>query len=213
MMALSFAGAYITAESETFRLEHVTLGYTLGGVLLVRVVWGLWGPKYERWSAMWGKLRGLGAWFRALRSGDVAWRQAQNLFMATAVATILLSIAPLVLSGLAVDQEWTGDWMEEVHEFMGDFMLSAVLAHIAAVVVLSLLRKRNLAMPMLTGRVPGVGPDLAPSNHRFLTAVLWVAVLSFWFWQWQESPQAQVASGTSWVLPFAGKAQSEDDED
>lgn len=51
MMALSFAGAYITAESETFRLEHVTLGYTLGGVLLVRVVWGLWGPKYERWSA------------------------------------------------------------------------------------------------------------------------------------------------------------------
>jgi len=213
MMALSFAGAYITAESETFRLEHVTLGYTLGGVLLVRVVWGLLGPKYERWSALWGKLRGLGAWFRALLSGDVAWRQAQNLFMAMAVATILLSIAPLVLSGLAVDQEWTGDWMEEVHEFMGNFMLSAVLAHIAAVVVLSLLRRRNLAMPMLTGRVPGPGPDLAQSNHRLLATVFLIVVLSFWYWQWQDSPQGQAGSGSSWVSPSAGKAQSEDDDD
>jgi cytochrome b len=35
LMVASFAGAYLTAESERWRLLHVTLGYTMAG--LVRV--------------------------------------------------------------------------------------------------------------------------------------------------------------------------------
>jgi len=34
-MAISFVGAYITAESERFRLLHVSLGYTLFGLVIL----------------------------------------------------------------------------------------------------------------------------------------------------------------------------------
>ena len=44
LMALSFTGAYITADGERWRLVHVTLGYTLAGLLVARVLWGLFGP-------------------------------------------------------------------------------------------------------------------------------------------------------------------------
>lgn len=84
LLALSFIGAYITAESEVFRLVHVSLGYTLGGLLVARLLWGLLGPRYVRWTAMWGKLRGLGDWLRGLRTGQASWRQAQNLYMSCA---------------------------------------------------------------------------------------------------------------------------------
>ena len=40
LMALSFTGAYITADGERWRLVHVTLGYTLAGLLVARVLWG-----------------------------------------------------------------------------------------------------------------------------------------------------------------------------
>lgn len=213
LLALSFVGAYITAESEIFRLVHVSLGYTLGGLLVARGVWGLLGPRHARLSAMWGKLRGLGAWWRSLRTGQVAWRQAQNLYMALSVVTVLLLIAPVVLSGYVTYQEWTGEWMEEVHEFFGNFMLMAVLAHVAGVVLLSLLRRRNLAAPMLTGRVEGAGPDLIRSNHWPWAALMLAAAVSFWFWQWQTSPQAQLDPGVSGLHPAGGKAQSEDDDD
>lgn len=36
LMALSFTGAYITADGERWRLVHVTLGYTLAGLLVAR---------------------------------------------------------------------------------------------------------------------------------------------------------------------------------
>lgn len=40
MFALAFAGAWLTAESERWRLVHVTLGYTLAGLLAFRLLWG-----------------------------------------------------------------------------------------------------------------------------------------------------------------------------
>jgi cytochrome b len=213
LLALSFAGAYITAESEVFRLVHVSLGYTMGGLLVARLLWGFMGPRYARWSAMWGKLRGLGDWLRGFRTGQTQWRQAQNLYMVWTVALVLLAIAPVVFSGYVVYQEWTGEWMEDIHEFFGNFMLIAVSAHIAGVVLLSLGRRRNLAKPMLTGRIDGAGPDLIKSNHRVLAALLFAAVLAFWSLQWQSADRLQSNGVVSWLHPGPGKSQLNVDED
>jgi Ni,Fe-hydrogenase I cytochrome b subunit len=40
LIVLCFAGAYLTAESESSRLVHVTLGYTMAGLVVFRLVWG-----------------------------------------------------------------------------------------------------------------------------------------------------------------------------
>ena len=50
LMVLSFAGAYLTAEGERWRLLHVTLGYTMAGLVAFRILWGLMGTKYARFS-------------------------------------------------------------------------------------------------------------------------------------------------------------------
>ena len=107
------------------------------------------------------------------------------------VALLLAVIAPLTLSGLGVyRQRAGGDWLEEVHEFFGNGMLVLVLvlAHIGVVLGLSLLRRRNLVAPMLTGRTAGAGPDLVRRPFSGVAALLLAAVLAFWAWQWQTAP-------------------------
>ena len=52
MFALAFAGAWLTAESERWRLVHVTLGYTLAGLLAFRLLWGWLGPRPARLSVL-----------------------------------------------------------------------------------------------------------------------------------------------------------------
>ena len=215
LMALCFAGAFITAESEVFRLVHVSLGYTMGGLFVARLLWGGLGPRQVRWSSLWGKLIGLPIWVKSLSRGQGVWRQGQNLFLTLTVVALLLSMAPVVLSGVVTEQGWTGEWMAEIHEFLGNFMLLAVLAHLSGVVLFSALRRRNLAKPMLTGRLEGAGPDLIRSNHVGLAVLLLATVLSFWVWQWQTSPQGQsgVGFGASLGTGVATflKAQSDDD--
>jgi hypothetical protein len=118
--------------------------------------------------------------------------------MALAVALILALVVPLTLSGYAGWDEWGGEWLEEVHEFFGNTLLFVVLTHIGLIALLSALRRKNQALPMLTGRVQGPGPDLAKSNHGWLAAAVLACVLAFWAWQWNQAPQLPAADATRW---------------
>lgn len=213
LFALSFLGAYLTAESERWRALHVTLGYTLAGLLAFRVVYGLIGPRPAGLALLWRKLGGARAWWGSMRAGlaerrlgTLPWRQGQNLLMALAVFSLIVLALPLTLSGIAGYNEWggsrAGDALEELHEFFGNAMLAVVLVHVSLVALLSVLRRRNMALPMLTGRVVGAGPDLVPRPRAGLAALVLGAVLAFGAWQWQSTPQG--------LLPGAGAEQPTD---
>jgi cytochrome b len=212
LFALSFAGGWLTAESEHWRALHVTLGYTMAGLLGFRLVYGLIGPRHARLSLLWRRLAGAPSWLRGALPGGGAsrihWSQGQNLLMAGAVATLLLLVVPLTLSGYAAYSEWGGDWLEEVHELVANAFLALVLAHLALIAVLSLARRRNQALPMLTGRMAGTGPDLVRKNRPGLATLLLLAVLAFGAWQWQLSPDGllPVAGST-----FPGRSHGSDD--
>lgn len=106
LMALSFTGAYLTAEIERFRLLHVSLGYTLFGLVIFRLIWGFLGPRQSRLTGTWRKLT-------AIQN----LRQLMNASMA-ATALLTLSIALLITaSGYVFYSEMAGEWMGEIHEF------------------------------------------------------------------------------------------------
>ncbi len=197
LFALCFVGAYITADGESWRLLHVTLGYTLAGLLGFRVVYGVIGPRHARLSLMWRKLVVLPAWltsFKWSQPGKVNWLQGQNLVMALAVVALLLVVVPVTLSGYLNYNDVGGDLMEDLHETMGELFLWLVLAHLALIAGLSVLRRKNQALPMLTGRTPGAGPDLVKSNKRWLAALVLLGVLTYWGWEWQQSSAGLLAA-------------------
>ncbi len=208
LLALSFLGAYLTADGERWRLVHVTLGYTMAALLVARLLWGLAGPRQARLAGLWRRVQGLRGWLKSAVALDIDWRQGANLGLALGIVLLLALIAPLTLSGYGVYQEWTGDWLAEVHEWFGNAMLLLVLAHIVIVLAASLLRRRNLIMPMITGRAPGSGPDLARRGFGGLAALMLAGVLAFWSWQWQSAPSAVADDGG-----YAAQSPHGDDED
>ena len=217
LFALSFVGAYLTADGEHWRALHVTLGYTLAGLLVFRLLYGVMGPRQAGLGAMWRKLAGWPAWLKSLKQSPsmsgVNWRQGQNLLMALAMVMLLVLVLPLTLSGYGTYNDWGdvlgGDWLEELHEFFGNAFLMVVLAHLALIAGLSLLRGKNQAQPMLTGRADGPGPNLVQKNRAWLAALLLLAVLAFGAWQWQESPKGLISAQ---ALSSIGSGQ-DDDED
>lgn len=217
LFALSFAGAYLTAEGEHWRALHVTLGYTMAGLLAFRVAYGIFGPRQASLGAMARKVAGAPAWIRSAAHagslGGINWRQGQNLLMAAAVITMLVWVLPLTLSGYGSYNDWGdflgGDWLEELHEFFGNTFLLLVLAHLALILVLSVLRGKNQALPMLTGRADGPGPNLVQNNRAWLAVLLLLAVLAFGVWQWQESPQGLISAQ---ALSSTGSGHGDDDD-
>ena len=195
LFALCFVGAYISADSEHWRLVHVVLGYTVAGLLAFRVMYGLVGPRPARLSTMWRKVSGAGAWLKTVQDAwapggswqAVAWRQAPILLMSVSLVALLAVVLPLTLTGYGSFHEWGGDWgtevFEELHEFFGNTALSLVGVHLALLAGQSFWRKKNLALPMITGRLEGKGPDLVPSNRLWLALLLLLCVLAYMGWE------------------------------
>jgi len=220
LFALSFLGAYLSAESERWRLLHVTLGYTMAGLLGFRVLYGLFGPRQAGLGPMWRKLASAPAWLRSLvqrQPGQaINWRQGQNLLMASAVVGLLVLALPLTLSGHAVYQDWGdalgGEGLGELHEVLANAFLVLVLGHLALILGLSVWRRQNQALPMLTGRVAGPGPDLVKQPRRWLAALLLLAVLAFGAWMASTSPQGLIPAQHS-AAPGGGGHGAQDDDD
>lgn len=196
LFALSFLGAYLTADGERWRLLHVTLGYTFAGLLLFRLLYGWLGPRHASMGLLWRKATVLPMWWRSLRATptwtSLSGRATQNLLMAFAILTIMALVLPLTLSGYATYNDWGdflgGDWLAELHEWFGEVVLAVVLLHLALIAGLSLLRRKNLATPMFNGSTEGPGPHLVKTNPRWLAAVLLLLVLLYLGWEWQQSP-------------------------
>jgi cytochrome b len=188
LFVLCFVGAYLTAESERWRLAHVTLGYTMGGLLAFRVVWGLLGTRYARFGAfVRGPVR-IWQYLRSLLSGQPEHHVGHNPAGAAAIVLMLLASVAMVLTGWAVYNDRGGNWMEELHEGSANLMLLAVAVHIGGVAVASWLHHENLVRAMLTGRKQGLPAQAIARPYWVLAVLVVAAVIGFWWQQWAGAP-------------------------
>jgi len=183
LMALSFTGAYLTAEMDDWRLLHVTLGYTVAGLVGFRIIWGCVGSDYARFASF---VRGPQATLRYLRSmfaGRPQHFTGHNPAGAVAIVLMLTVALALTASGWLLYTERAGEWMEEVHELFGNLLLAVVLLHIVGVLVASWMHRENLAKAMVTGLKRAEAGTPSQSLRTGTALLLLVAVLAFWWWQ------------------------------
>jgi cytochrome b len=179
-LVVAFTTAYITGEVEGDL--HGNIGYIVLALLAYRLLWGLVGSRYARFSSF---LFGPGETLRYLTDllGGRAKRYlGHNPAGAVMIYLLLLSLVVTVWTGLelyavegkgplaanattlvavasASDEEGkTGEgddreeFWEELHEFASNISLLLIALHIAGVIVSSRLHKENLVKAMITGR-------------------------------------------------------------
>jgi cytochrome b len=212
LMVLSFAGAYLTAESERWRLVHVTLGYTMAGLVAFRVVWGLIGTRHARFASFVRGPSAVAAYARGLFQGRPKHHVGHNPAGALAIVALLALAAVVTAAGWANDNAFSGEWVADLHEGAANAMLAVVGVHVAGVLVGSWMHRDNLIGAMLTGRKAGRPEDAVRSAWRSVAILMLVAVMGFWFVQWQAAPTAP-ASGPLARLSANSREHDRDGEE
>lgn len=197
LLALCFTGAYLTAESESWRLLHVTLGYSMGGLLVFRLLWGFAGTRHARFSSFVRGPAAVSRYLGSLLKGKPEHHAGHNPAGALAVMLLLGLSAVSVLTGWLIYEDLGGDWLEELHEGAGNFMLLIVGVHVAGVVVASWLHRENLARAMVTGYKQGETGERIRWSVWPLGVLLLASVLAFWWQQWDNAPQVNPAAASA----------------
>jgi cytochrome b len=188
MLAFSFIGAYITAESERWRLVHVTLGYTVAALVVFRLVWGLVGTRHARFSDFVRAPRAAVRYLGSLLRGRPEHHVGHNPAGALAIVALLALAMAVTATGWANYNEIGGEWLEELHEAAANLMLGVVVVHVAGVIVGSWVHRENLARAMVTGRKQAHPDEGIRSAWRSVGLLMLVAVLAFWWQQWRTAP-------------------------
>lgn len=196
LMVFSFAGAYLTSDSESWRLVHVTLGYTMAGLVAFRLLWGLVGTRHARFTAFVRGPRAVMAYLGSLLRGRPQHHTGHNPAGALAIVALLALTAGVTAAGWATYNEVAGEWTEDLHETLANAMLAVVLVHVGAVVLSSLLHRENLAGAMVTGYKHGSPAEGIRRAWRGVAALMLAAVLGFWWYQWQVAPQGELGAAT-----------------
>ncbi len=151
-LVLSFFGAYALGDDGGW--WHQALGYTVLGLVAFRVLWGVVGSRYARFSSFVATPQKVISYLKDLVARREARHLGHNPAGAVMIVALLLMLIGTGTTGwlLTTDTFWGSEPMEDVHETFANGTLLLVGLHVAGVVFSSLRHRENLVRAMFTGR-------------------------------------------------------------
>ena len=144
---------------------HSHAGYTILLLIMFRLVWGVWGSEYARFSQFVPTIFNLKAYFHQLLRGNYEHYMGHNPAGSAMTITLLVSLVitgvsgtilfamegqgPLVNTPVAL---WDDRLIVDIHHFFSDFTLGLVCIHVMGVVLTVILKRENLILAMINGK-------------------------------------------------------------
>ncbi len=160
-----FLVAYFTEDD--FLSLHTWAGYAVLALICVRLVWGLIGPRYARWSDFVRGPRATLAYLSDAVHARAERHLGHNPAGGAMIVALLICVAATSVSGVALlgSEEMAGPlagllqglpraaghWLKEAHEVLANLTVLLVVAHVAGVALGSLQHRENLVKSMFTG--------------------------------------------------------------
>jgi cytochrome b len=202
-LALSFAGAWLTAGSQHRLAVHLFCGYLMLGLVVFRVLWGFVGSHFSRFASFGFRPREALAYLREVASGKAARFVGHNPSGSVAIYLLLALALAIGVAGIITlgAQEYRGPaagwfsfaqahFFRELHEAAATLMLGLVGVHIAGVVVESVVHKENLARAMVDGHKLASADTPAGQAHTWVAAGMLLLILGFGGWWFSHAAHA-----------------------
>jgi cytochrome b len=200
----SFAGSLTAALAIGFLVDddrplfefHALFGLVAAFSLVVRLVLGLVGSKYNRFAAFPVSPGEVVGYFYGVLKGKARRYLAHN--PGGAVVTLLMfAVVPL---SVATGSGWLGEAGEELHEGLAIALLVLIGAHLIGHVWHTLRHREPIALAMVTGRKDGPETESLPSAQPLWAAAILVAGAA---WVWSLFASHDPNSGTV-KIPLLG---------
>lgn len=155
LLVISFTGAWLTSESEAQQMLHYAFGYSACALVVFRVLWGIVGTRYARFSEFVKGPKVTYLHIKSILSGKENSELGHNPAGAIAMILLMNLILLIGITGYWVVKEFLGDFMSEAHEVLANLALIVVVVHVVAAFLMSYLQKENLVKSMVTGKKNG----------------------------------------------------------
>jgi cytochrome b len=184
LIVVSFTTAQIGGNAMRI---HELSGFSILTLVLFRVLWGIFGSTYARFSDFVRHPRQAIEYARSLRRGRSAFYAGHNPLGGWMVVALLLCLLVQTATGLFANDDvmtegplfdWvskrTSDILSRIHEVNFYVLLALITLHVAAALYYLWGKRENLILPLFTGRKQGREAQDVPESRD---APLWLALV------------------------------------
>ena len=166
-MVVTVISGYLIGENMSFSNInwHFWLGYGTGAVVLIRLLWGLVGPRPARLASLFYAPVKILGYLSSAGARKPSYWPGHNPLGALSALALWAVLAGMVVTGLMSESEdffATGPLgayidsdlrltMTAWHDRLHAFVLPLVGLHLAAILFYAVWKKENLVRPMVTG--------------------------------------------------------------
>lgn len=147
-----FFFAFFTGD--VWKLWHERAGYAIGGLIAIRVIWGLVGSEHARFRSFLYSPRTVLLFLRDSITFRARRYVGHNPAGGVMVLLLLAMVTGIVTTGymMTTDAYWGVEWVEDSHKALVYTTLGLIALHVAGVVLASVEHRENLVRSMVTGR-------------------------------------------------------------
>ena len=203
-LVASMVASYITAKFIDNRQWHFYVGYWTIGLLVFRILWGFFGPRHARFtnfirspSAIWLYFKGM---FNRGSAPSIGHNPAGGLMVLVMLVLMVIQAATGLFTTDAVIwagpynpsvSERTASILSTVHYWNFNFIIAAVVLHIAAILFYAFYKQQNPVVPMLLGHKPAIlvpEHEAIHSSQLFKALVVSLVAAGFVYWLLAHAP-------------------------
>ena len=177
---------YSGEEGGNIMLWHMYIGYTLLGLVIYRLCWGLYGSYYASFSTFLASPKTIFHYLKALQSAQPAHYLSHNPLGGWMALLLMILVAIQATTGLFSSDDiltegplysWvssaTASTLTGIHKLNFNLLLLCAGLHIGAVLI-HRLKGENLVKPMLTGQksAPNTTAHPVPYGRMVFTVLI-----------------------------------------
>ena len=153
--AVSFGTAFFIAKAldddSAFYPFHMLIGMTMALAVILRVVWGLVGSRYARFSSFQLNPRSLIEYFKDIFSSKSKRTLGHNPASSWAAIIMMLLSLGLAVTGYLM-ANGSKETFEDIHELFANAFLVVAISHVAGVVFHCIRHRDQIGLSMIHGK-------------------------------------------------------------
>lgn len=205
LFAAACVTAWVSGGDPRYTDLHLFSGYVALGLLGFRLLWGVVGGRYARFSQFVRGSKAIILHIRSLLNAGREHEPGHNPAGALAIVTMLGLVLALGVTGLVVlgGEEGFGPLagmftiaqgvaLHEWHKWLAWVLLLLVVIHLVGVALESVLQRQNLPRSMVTGLKRASESEAEPRNATVGGWLILLAVIGFgagWFYPYLQADE------------------------
>lgn len=183
VMAGAFVSAYFIAQvfddESPIYPYHMMIGLTLASAVLLRIVWGIFGSKYSRFSEFALKPTELFSYMKDALSSKTKIFAGHNPASSWVAILMMLMALGLAFTGFQMALKNNKEFFEEVHELLANGFMILAVTHVVGIIFHTVRHRDPIGLSMLSGKKTTPAATSAISSSHPLTAVIFLLIVGF----------------------------------